>query len=149
MKPPSGIWRDRHEPLPFLRYLYDHPRIPAPDPNSHDGYPLSHAVRAGFAPLVRFLLDHGASPRCKDDMAVMLAIQRRDLEMVKLLIEPSTAVTGEDTGRKGKRRRVADRVEVSPRMLRVAVRHKANDIVDYLTNEKGCVPDLQTLRLLC
>ncbi|KAI0767893.1 hypothetical protein BC629DRAFT_1703223 [Irpex lacteus] len=85
---PSGRWRDSDPPLPMLQYLYSHPRIPTPDPNGWDGYALTKAVAAGFIPLVRFLLDQGASPANKSGLAVHAAIRRKDLSLVKLLIEP-------------------------------------------------------------
>lgn len=142
-----GGWRARHEPLPFLRYLYTHPRIPAPDPNSHEGYPLARAVKADFRPLIEFLLAHGASPSFKDGLPIKLAIQRRDLSLVKLLVEPSkTSEAGTKSG--GKRRRVSDRLELGSPHLRVAVQAQADDIVDWLVREKHCVPDLRTLNSL-
>ncbi|KAI0087336.1 hypothetical protein BDY19DRAFT_986105 [Irpex rosettiformis] len=85
---PSGRWRDTDPPLPMLRYLYSHPRIPTPDSNGWDGYALTKAVAAGFMPLVRFLLEHGASPANKNGLAVHAAIRRKGLALVKLLIEP-------------------------------------------------------------
>ncbi|KZV65535.1 hypothetical protein PENSPDRAFT_756414 [Peniophora sp. CONT] len=141
-----GGWRARHEPLPFLRYLYAHPRIPAPDPDSHEGYPLARAVKADFRPLIEFLLAQGASPKFKEGLPIKLAIQRRDLSLVKLLVEPSTSGTGAKTG--GKRRRVSDRLDLGPAHLRVAVQAQADDIVHWLVREKRCVPDLRTLSSL-
>ncbi|EED84277.1 hypothetical protein POSPLDRAFT_134824 [Postia placenta Mad-698-R] len=80
-------WSPDDEPLPFLHYLYDHPRIPHLYANSFDGYALTKAVHAGFLPLVRFLLEHDASPACKDGLAVMVAIRRKDLGLVRMLVE--------------------------------------------------------------
>ncbi|KAJ8521140.1 hypothetical protein ONZ45_g2141 [Pleurotus djamor] len=48
----------------------------------------------------------------------------------------------------GKKRRLEDRIEVTPEMLKVAVRCQAKEVVDYLTKEKGCVPDMQTLLMM-
>ena len=138
------------EALPHLHFLYTSsaPQLTRrrPDIDSHDGYPLARAVSAGAVPLVRFLLDHGASPRRKDALAVRIAIKRRDLPLVRLLIEPPDAPP--DERRKGKRRKLADRVKATPEMLKHAVMCGAQDIVEYLMNEKGCVPDLGTLSLL-
>ncbi|KAI0315076.1 hypothetical protein OF83DRAFT_1029799, partial [Amylostereum chailletii] len=143
--PPPGGFKDRHAPLPFLRHLFSHPRLPTPDPNSHDGYPLVRAVVAGHTPLVRFLLDHGAAPKRKDGLAVLAAIRRRDLALVKLLVEPPAQ--GGQAAR-GKRRRMPDRVEVGPLMLKTAVQCQADDIVEYLMKEKGCVPDMKTITMV-
>ncbi|KAI0255081.1 hypothetical protein BJV78DRAFT_1181133 [Lactifluus subvellereus] len=135
------------EAFPLLRFLYASPQLRTrPYVDSHDGYPLARAVLAGAVPLVRFLLDHGASPRRKDAIAVRFAIKRRDLALVRLLVEPPEVTPGER--RRGKRRRLTDRVQVSSEMLSLAVRCGARDIAEYLMNEKGCVPDLRTLSLL-
>ncbi|KAH9954284.1 hypothetical protein BC827DRAFT_1272725 [Russula dissimulans] len=134
------------EALPLLRVLYDDnaTREP-PDPDSHDGYPLARAVSARCLPLVRFLLDHGASPRRRDALAVRLAIKRRDLALVRLLVEPEAPP---EERRTGKRRKISDRVQVNSEMLRWAVTYGAQDIAEYLVNEKGCLPDLKTLSML-
>jgi hypothetical protein len=138
------------EALPHLHFLYTSsaPQLSRrrPDIDSHDGYPLARAVSAGAVPLVRFLLDHGASPRRRGALAVRMAIKRRDLSLVRLLVEPPDAPP--DERRTGKRRKLADRVKVTSEMLRLAVMCGAQDIAEYLMNEKGCVPDLRTLSLL-
>ena len=138
------------EALPHLHLLYTSsaPQLSTRRPNvdSHDGYPLARAVSACAVPLVRFLLDHGASPHRKDALAVRIAIKRRDLSLVRLLVEPPDAPP--DERRTGKRRKLADRVELTSEMLRLAVVCGAQDITEYLMNEKGCVPDLRTLSML-
>ena len=137
---PSPKWIDREHPLPYLKYLYDTPGIPLPDVDSHAGYALTKAVHAGFIPLVCFLLARGASPKCKKGLAVMVAIRRKDLSLVRMLIERPKEGT--------KRRKLEDRILVNSEMLKMAVKCQAWDIVEYLTTEKGCVPDMQTLRLM-
>ena len=135
------------EAFPLLHFLYASPQLRTrPDVDSHDGYPLARAVLAGAVPLVRFLLDRGASPRRKDAIAVKFAIKRRDLTLVRMLVEPPEAPLGER--RTGKRRKLNDRVQVNSEMLKLAVRCDARDVAEYLINEKGCVPDLRTLSLL-
>jgi hypothetical protein len=125
---PSG-----EEALPLLRYLYERREPPIyPLPDSHRGFPLACAVKAGAMPLVRFLLGQGASPRAEDALAVRLAIKRRDLDLVRLLIDSSNC-----SSRK---------VEVNSDMLKLAVKVGARHIAEFLLNEKGCVPDLEVLR---
>lgn len=143
------LWTDGDHPLRFLNYLFTCPKIHPPDVNSHEGYALTKAVQAGFVHLVRFLLDHGASPRCKNNMPILVAIYRKDLSLVRLLIErvdrdPGTA----EQKHKGKKRKLEDRVQVTPDMVKAAVKLNARDIVEYFTKEKGCVPDMQTLLML-
>ncbi|KAG2148983.1 uncharacterized protein EDB93DRAFT_1336998 [Suillus bovinus] len=144
------LWTDHDHPLPFLKYLFTCPQIHPPDVNSHDGYALTKAVQVGFLPLVRFLLDHGASPRCKNNMPILVAIYRKDLFLVRLLVE---RVDCQEHGQgaskqKGKRPKLEDRAQITPEMLKVAVKLNARDIIEYFMKEKGCVPDLQTLQMM-
>ncbi|KAF9007616.1 hypothetical protein BDQ17DRAFT_1351019 [Cyathus striatus] len=149
-KTDTSQWDENDYPLPFLRYLFSLPKIPVIDVNAHDGYALSRSVHARFVPLIRFLLDQGASPSCKRNMAVVIAIRQRDLQIVKVLIER------EDKGDKSKetkksnskKRKLEDRVELTSDMLKVAVKRNARDIVHYLSMEKGVVPDMQTLQMM-
>ncbi|KAL1744114.1 hypothetical protein HDZ31DRAFT_39401 [Schizophyllum fasciatum] len=141
LHPSKRLWTDRHHPLPFLRHMIKHLPVP-PDCNAHQGYALTRAVHAQFIPLVVFLLDRGASPKHKDGIAVNVAIRQKNLALVKLLLERG------GNARKGKRQRMEDRMQVTKEMLRVAVKSDARDIVDYLTREKGCVPDMQTLMMM-
>jgi hypothetical protein len=136
-------WREREQPLPFLRYLFESSKIPNPNVNSHEGYALTKAVHAKFIPLIRFLLDHGASPQGKNGLAVLVAIRQKDLALVKLLIERNDPQKST-----AKRRKLKDRVEVNREMLKAAVRCDARDIVEYLIQEKRCVPDMQTLQMM-
>jgi hypothetical protein len=135
-------WTDCEHPLPYLKYLYETPGFPPPDANSHDGYALTKAVHVRFIPLVRFLLAHGASPKCKKGLAIMVAIRRKDLSLVRRLIERPKEPE------KTKRRKLEDRILVTSEMLRMAVKCDARDIVEYFTLEKGCIPDMQTLRMM-
>ncbi|KAJ7475700.1 hypothetical protein FB451DRAFT_1338909 [Mycena latifolia] len=137
-------YRASDAPLPLLRYLYAAPRLAPPDANAHDGYALTRAVHAEFVPLVRLLLEHGASPRHKRGLAVLVAIRRKNLSLVRMLIERAEPAGGA----RGKKRRLEDRIDVTPEMLKAAVKSKARDIAEYFMQEKGCVPDMQTLQML-
>lgn len=135
----SSKWTDQDQPLPFIRDLYTAGF--SLDLNSINGYALTKAVQTEFYALVKLLLDKGASPTYKDNLAVRVAIRRKDLRMVKLLIERGS-------GEVHKRRRLEDRMKVSKELLKLAVKCNAQDLVDYFTREKGCVPDMQTLYLM-
>lgn len=109
---PRPVWHDTDEPLPLLRFLYDHPRIPAPNANAHDGYALTRAVFALFVPLVKFLLDHEADPAKKNALAVTVAIRRKDVALVRMLIErdaPGCDTEKTSTSRKGPLARLAEK----------------------------------------
>ncbi|KAJ6577217.1 hypothetical protein B0H19DRAFT_1061888 [Mycena capillaripes] len=131
-------------PLPLIRYLYASTRIAPPNPNSHEGYALTRAVHAEFVPLIQLLLEHGASPQHKRGLAVLVAIRQKKLSLVRMLIERTE--TGVQRG--AKKRKLEDRMEVTSEMLKAAVKAKARDIAEYLMQEKGCVPDIQTLHML-
>lgn len=170
---PCG-WFEDDEPLPFLRFLYAHPRIPRPYADSWDGYALTKAVHAEFIPLVQFLLEQNASPDEKDGLAVMVAIRRKNLLLVRLLLErdgPSSvykrrksseaepvASTGDgpsaekrdatSVGSSAKRRKLGDRMRVNQDMLMTAAKSDARDIVEYFIQEKGCIPNMQTVLMM-
>lgn len=55
---------------------------------------------------------------------------------------------GSGASRASKKRKLGDRVEVNPDMLKMAVKCNARDIAEYLAKEKGCVPDMQTLLMM-
>lgn len=82
----------------------------------------------------------------------MVAIRQKNLPLVKMLIERDDSAYGPgdvvNKQRKRKRRRLEDRIPVHREMLKTAVKCDARDIVDYLTVEKGCVPDMQTLQMM-
>ncbi|EDR08526.1 uncharacterized protein LACBIDRAFT_249631 [Laccaria bicolor S238N-H82] len=139
-------WKRDDPPLPLLRYLYDTPGIPPPDINSHSGYALTRAVHARCIPVVRFLLDLGASPAYKKNLAVIVAIRQKDLTLVKMLVErEDKASLNKGTAKK---RKLEDRVLLDSRMLKIALERDAMDIVEYMTQEKGLIPDIQTLKTM-
>lgn len=175
--------KEGHDPLPFLKFLYSHPKIPKPNTNAHDGYALTKAVLADFVPLIAFLLEHGADPRLKRAIAVNVAIQMHDLGLVKMLVErghtpstytPSSVPRSSSPGRRAgcdegvnaglmdgspekgddekvasgaKKRKMEDRVKVTPALLHTAVKHRATHIANWMMHEKGCMPEMSTLSL--
>ena len=156
-------------PLPLLRFLFNQNRanscptlrgcrpgivgrfqsvrnilprpIPIPDVDSYNGYPLVRAVRANHIPLIQFLLDHGATATHVDFLALREAIRKRDLNLVKMLIEKDTG--DQDVNENGKRSRAEDRIVVTQKILEKAVNEglKAREIVKYFVEEKGVKPD--------
>ncbi|KAJ9118911.1 hypothetical protein QFC24_005874 [Naganishia onofrii] len=77
---------------PLLRHLFNHY---TPNPNSHRGYPLSRAVLHGDTQLIEYLLRRGADPREKDFLAVQIGVSRRDVGVVRLLVD---GPVGEEAG---------------------------------------------------
>ena len=153
--------------------------------NSLKGAPLTLACASGATKIVRFLLAHGADPSLNGGVAVRVAIRRRDVALVRMLVERSShkcstcsvredpdlsSVPGQDAslsvlqiaqdGARSrnnkntrsdprpssvKRRRLLDRVEITPDLVSEAIRVDARDVVNYFVMEKGCSPDLRTL----
>lgn len=110
--PGQRQWTEFDDPLPFLKFLYTDPRIPFPATNSYDGYALTRAVYSGFTPLVHFLLAHDATPECKGGLAVTVAIRRKSLPLVRLLIERDGAgAAGEAPASGSKKRQRAEEDE--------------------------------------
>jgi hypothetical protein len=95
-------------------------------------------------------LDHHASPKCHDRLAVKVAIRKKDLELLKLLVErsPSDQDSGTRDGKQGwkKRRKLSDRVRLDADLLNVAIGAGASDIVNFLYEEKGVVPNMETVK---
>lgn len=108
----------------------------------------------------------------KDGLAVQVAIRLKDLSLVKMLIEPLDVAkptspsedlphshnkveirrprSEDDVNRKKstKKRKLEDRVDVSQAMLQTAVACNARDIVEYFMQEKSCMPDMRTVKLI-
>ena len=138
---PRQEWCTSDEPLPFLQHILDKgTSFPPLNPDSHQGYALTRAVYAHHIPLIRLLLQLGASPACKEGIAVKVAIRQKNLKMVKLLVERDHRDKSKE-----KRRRLGDRIEVDQSMLKLAVKCDATDIIEYLAWDKGVIPDIQTL----
>lgn len=159
--------------LPFLDYLFQQY---SPDPSSHRGFPLCGSINAHprSLPLTRFLLDRGAAPTSNKAFAIELAVRRKDLSLVRLLVERGDAAEGDCVGDRSKRkigtakrRKKDDRVRVTSQMrqshlladfiplkltdpsarlllVQYAVRVQARDIITYFM-DKGAVPDVKTL----
>lgn len=150
-KLPRRLFRDvatsNQTLMDYLQYLFNLPPVRdttanieqamRPDPNSHDGYPLIRAVQAHSENLVQFLLLHKADPNKRDKLAILVAIGHRDLQLVKLLVTED-----KPHGHRLKK----DRVTVDNIMLARAVSAGATEIVEWLVKDKGCVPDIKTLR---
>jgi hypothetical protein len=128
---------------PLLEYLFTSYN---PSPNSHKGYPLCRAVLTSNLPLIDFLLTHGGDPSIKDNLAVEIAVQLKDLRIVKMLVERQHAATDSpakgknitpDTGRKGKRQKREDRVVITTKLVEAAIIKGSEEIVHYFVHEKG------------
>ncbi|KAI0767988.1 hypothetical protein BD413DRAFT_479866 [Trametes elegans] len=108
--PGQRPWTEYDHPLPFLKFLYADPRLPPLAPNSHQGYALTRAVFAGFTPLIQFLLARDAWPGCKDNLAVLVAIRRKSLPLVRMLLErdmpdPVAQVSASESSSASRKRR--------------------------------------------
>ena len=129
-------WSDEDYPLPFLRDISCTPDLVI-NVNANQGYALTKAVHAQFTPLVKFLLDKGASPKCNNGIAVKVAIRSKNFDIFKMLVEWPRPCGGEiEHGDKG----ISD-----SSMMGVAISSRATDIVQFY-RKKGIVPDIVALR---
>lgn len=122
---------------PLLIYLFSKY---SPSANSHRGYPLCRAVLTRNYTLLSFLLDRGADPSVKDALAIQVAISLHDLKSIKLLVERSDGFVGGNRAGKlntKKRRRLGDRIVITPSLVECAMKKGSREIVEYFVQEKG------------
>lgn len=113
---------------PLITWLFEHWEFPL---KKQGYYPLARSVINQNYELVEFLLRHGADPNKKEAFALTAAIEKKDLRMIRLLVEPA------DDASPGKRRRLRDRITITPTHVQHALSHGSPDIVDYFVHEKG------------
>ena len=127
-------WSDQDYPLPFLRDIYGTPNLQEIEVNAYQGYALTKAVHAQFKPLVKFLLDKGASPKPKGGIAVKIAILLNDLDIFKMLVKSWPDIKSRDLG-------------IAESMMELAILSGASDIVEFY-REEGVVPNMGVLKKL-
>ncbi|KAJ9095081.1 hypothetical protein QFC20_006769 [Naganishia adeliensis] len=132
--------RPAHPSPPLLTHLFTHY---TPSPNSHRGYPLARASLHADTPLIAFLLTHGADPAEKEFLAVEIALTRRDIRVLRLLLDgpgdtsppppPATNdATDAATPTNGKRKRAsvaADERPGSSKRARTAATRRGSKVV--------------------
>ncbi|KAG8718481.1 hypothetical protein FRC08_005169 [Ceratobasidium sp. 394] len=153
LAPSSAPQNPRSNPLSFLELLGSRYTLAFPERES--AFALSMCVRAGPAqyPLLRFLLYAGADPGASHCLALQVAATVGNMDAMRMLVEPSDADIkhlDERVGKVGggKRRRVADRVRPTSKVLLTAVKAKHTELAYWLMHEKGVVPDMATIRML-
>ncbi|KAL0954788.1 hypothetical protein HGRIS_003737 [Hohenbuehelia grisea] len=131
--------------LPLVEMLLAH----GASPRAKDGLAVMVAIRRQDLPLVKMLLERGsgAGEGSSSGSAGGAGGAERK-HKGRAGGGGANSRQGGEPARGAKRRRLEDRMEPSPAMLKVAVKCGARDIADYLMNEKGCVPDMQTLKLM-
>jgi hypothetical protein len=134
---------------PFITWLFTHWDF---DLKRKGHRPLVYSVINQNYELVEFLLRRGADPRNSDEFAVRAAVQKKDLRMVRLLVEPFEDESNEQpddslplpSPRSRKRPRAEeatpkrkDRVPINQTHVQLALEHGTPEIVDYFVHEKG------------
>lgn len=141
-RPPKNELEPIH---PLIQYLF---QTYSPSANSHKGYPLCRAVLTANYDLISFLLAHRADPGIKDHLPVQVAISVKDVRAVRMLVERTDEerkeTVDDEAGRKQgrerrrvKRRRLSDRVSITPALVECALKKGSKDIVEYFVQEKG------------
>ncbi|GHJ88741.1 hypothetical protein NliqN6_5143 [Naganishia liquefaciens] len=152
---PKRIFRPRstashitHPTHPLLTHLLTTYRS---SPNSHRGYPLSRAVLAADIPLITLLLRAGADPAQRDHLAVEIALKRRDLASLRLLLDGPPSDTT-DAPRPAKRRKhtrsepaSVSGVRLSQALVDTALTKGTPEIIHYIIHEKGYMPSLRSI----
>jgi succinate dehydrogenase flavin-adding protein (antitoxin of CptAB toxin-antitoxin module) len=104
-------------------------------------YAIKRGAADGNYRLVKFLLKRGASVTQNEHIAFKAAINNKDLEMMKLLVEPSGFKINKKTGAPvtsatGDPVPLPDRLNCPREWVDLALRNKAYDIVRWLVDEK-------------
>jgi hypothetical protein len=76
----------------------------------------------------------------KDALAIQVAISLHDFKSIKLLVERSDGVVGGNCAGKlntKKRRRLSDRIMITPSLVECAMKKGSREIVEYFVQEKG------------
>ncbi|WRT68022.1 uncharacterized protein IL334_004997 [Kwoniella shivajii] len=146
---PSNVSEPVH---PLIQYLFS---TYTPSPNSHKGYPLFRAILTSNCDLVSYLLSQGADPGIRDCFALEIAISRKDLRMVRILVEPDPPDTStkalspnKEAVKKGKKFKLGDRVKIGTNMVEKAIQTGSKDIINYFVYEKKVMPPLQSIMSL-
>lgn len=105
-------------------------------------YGLCRAVMSGHEPLVRLLLTHGADPNLKSGLALEIAINRKDLKMIKLLVEMPIQRDGSSAASQ------TGGIIIHPATLNLAMKCGHRDIIDYLVRKSGAMPSLDSIMAL-
>lgn len=115
-----------------------------PNVDSHKGYPLQRALIADDRPLIEFLLRRGADPALKDGLALQIALNKKRLDLVRMLVE------GGGSGSSGrKRKRGGDtRVPMTPELMDKVMATGSREIQSYFVDERGFVPNLKSIMAL-
>lgn len=115
-----------NDPIPeLLMYLFE---TYSPDPNSHNGYPLSRAVLSKNVEVINYLLAKGADPGVRDGLAIEIAVKLGNIGLVRLLVEHQhQSRTNTNTGV----------MEISSKWVEAAVKSGSDAIVSYFVHEKG------------
>ena len=144
IEPPKRLFRSLGEsdatrdvnsdPLPILRFLWGKGTdFPVPQLVLLGPYPLECAVQAEFIPLVEFLLHHGAHRGWPDYSTVKVAIGKKNLKLVKMIIEDEDLSVIRRGG-----------ISVKHFLLDAAIECDARDIVKYLMEHMGAFHYLRT-----
>lgn len=128
-----------------VKYLVDNRSFPA----ATEDKAVRAAIRRKDAEIVRILVER--QPQCSSGAYVRDDHDQSGSAVgAKLPSSPSDTTSSSGSKRRAiqhssKRRRLSDRIDVTPSLLREAIRMDAREIVDYFIQEKGCTPDVRTL----
>lgn len=131
--------------VPLIEFLLDN----GADPESKKSIAVNVAIHMRDLGLVRMLIERGYVPPISgatgSATAASLSSRRSSLGR---RIDAGKGGENAIMASGAKRRKMEDRMKVTPVLLQTAVRQGAMDIVDWMMKEKGCVPDMKTIRMM-
>lgn len=90
--------------------------------------------------MIDFLLARGADPAQKDGLALQIALSKKRLDLVRLLVEG---------GGSGSRKRKRDtRIPITPQLMEKVMATGSREIQSYFVDVQGFVPNLKSIMAL-
>lgn len=124
------------------------------DPNSNEGYALTKAVYAQQPSIITLLLDSGANPTCKGNLAMKIALSKSRSLNAKLetLTQWRTLLPLSGQKNPALAKVLLERVKPAnlqkgQELLTLALKCDARDVIEML-KERGVVPNMKTVQLL-
>lgn len=136
---PKRLFRPKPGPgeptiSPLVHWLFNRFEPPLA---SHKNYALNRAALNQNYDMVELLLRKGADPNLRMHFPLRAAIEKKDLRLVKLLVEPFAESSDSPAKGSGKKRKLTDRIRITPGLVKDALKNGTPEIVDYFVHEKG------------
>lgn len=135
--------------VPLIAFLLEH----GADPRLKRAIAVNVAIQRHDLGLVKMLVERGYTPSTDTTSSITrrsgLGRRAGRDEVVNAGLVGGTVEKGHDrkVASGAKKRKMEDRMKVTPALLHMAVKHRATHIAAWMMHEKGCMPELSTLSL--